>query len=89
MSDLVEIDGGILTAERLQSRTGPNAGPCASAEHVGSPRFFVSVLTADDGRRWCLWDGSSYDQAIVFSERIRSKFGISAPVVDLVAGGAS
>lgn len=81
----VEIAGAILTPALLQCHSGPYATP----ENVGQFRFFVTLLTNDDGRRWCLWDGSSYDEAIAISEKVRTHFGVDTPTVDLVAGGAS
>jgi hypothetical protein len=78
MVERIEIDGGVLTAEMLISR----GGPYATSGNIGQHRFFVTLIEPD--RAFCIWDGPSYDDAIVFAEKARTALWVSTPVQDWV-----
>lgn len=78
MGERIDIDGGLLTAEMLLSCRGPYA----TSEHIGQYRFFVTFIEPD--RVFCMWDGSSYEDAIVFAEKARADLCVSEPVQDWV-----
>ena len=78
----IELDGGVNTASTLQSARGT----VPSGDTLGRFRFFVSVV--ESGRRFCIWDGDSYSEAITIAEDIRRQWDLVEPVHDEVAGGS-
>jgi hypothetical protein len=77
----VEITGGIVTAQTRSDAIG--ARPVFDA--IGERRFFVDAVEADGGRIG-MWDGPSYEAAILEAEAMSAEFG---PVVDMVVSGKS
>jgi hypothetical protein len=81
MTEQITIDGGIVT----KSTTTSAHGITVHREQIGRYRFFVSH-TDLDGFEHLLWDGGSYDLAIVAADRAQCALGINAPIVDFVGG---
>ncbi len=82
MTERIELDGGTVTNATVVTAKGAYVNPA----HIGQLRFYVSH-NGPDGE-WYLWDGSSYDDAIIIAENARRLFGIAEPVNDRVSGGS-
>jgi hypothetical protein len=76
----VEINGGTVVSQRVTDHRGTRT----TFTGVGSFCFFVDVVEAD-GTRIGMWDGASYEDAIIEAHHLSAEFG---PVHDLVVGGA-
>ncbi|MDO9416203.1 hypothetical protein [Pararhizobium sp.] len=72
----VEIHGFTVTASFITD--GHGTRPCST--YVGLFRFFVDVVERDGGR-FGMWDGGSYDDAIMTADELSMDFG---PVYDLI-----
>lgn len=77
----VVIDGGTVQSQTITDHEGTRA----VFDDVGSFRFFVDVVEAD-GTRVSMWDGKSYEQAIIEAQHLSPEFG---PVHDRIVGGGS
>jgi hypothetical protein len=76
----VVIDGGTIQSQTITDHEGTRA----VFTDVGSFRFFVDVVEAD-GTRIGMWDGKSYEEAIIQANILSADFG---PVQDRVGGGS-
>jgi hypothetical protein len=56
----VEIHGGVVSSTTVTDSNGKHS----IAAHVGHHRFFVEIIEPDGGRLG-IWDGASYEQAIL------------------------
>lgn len=81
MTERIELDGGTVTNATVVTAKGAYVDPA----HIGQLRFYVSHKGPNG--EWYLWDGSSYDDAIVIAEKARRMFGITEAVRDRVVGG--
>lgn len=76
--DHVVIDGGFLKETVTESERG--------VEHVTHPpgtyRYFVDVVEADGGVI-SMWDGSSYDAAMITARELSSDYS-NAPIINRV-----
>ena len=81
MTQRIELDGGTVTRATVVTAEGAYMNPA----YIGQLRFYVSHSGPDS--EWWLWDGSSYDDAIIIAENARRLFGIAEPVHDRVVGG--
>lgn len=75
--DRVEIHYGIVTGEIVTDASGTRP----VFDHVGEPRFFIDLVDADGGRL-AMWDGESYDAAIIAAGDLSREWGCA--VVDMV-----
>lgn len=88
MSDLTasHIELTMVTHDR-PAIVYSNRDPVIDYSIVGETRFYVDVVEADGGFI-PMWDGSSYEQAIIEAEELAKSFNVA--VEDrVVVGGAS
>jgi hypothetical protein len=78
----VELTSGIVTDATIHNWAGVRTLPAEISKH----RFFIALVEADGGDL-IIWDGAEYGAAIAEAEEIRTEWGISEPVHDLVVGG--
>ena len=80
LCELIELTGGLVTKSTTITARGAYVDPA----HIGHLRFYVSYIEPEG--EWHLWDGASYDDAIIVAENARRMFGVSELVRDLVGG---
>lgn len=75
--DRVEIHYGLVTGATVTDANGTRS----VFDHVGEQRFFIDLVDADGGRL-AMWDGESYDAAIIAAGDLSREYGCT--IVDCV-----
>lgn len=76
----IEISGSLLTGDNR----GGAEGTDPAVDRVERWQFLVESVEAN-GVRFCMWVGTSYEDAILDAEELADQFGW--PVIDLVLRG--